>query len=103
MSARKRRIAFSALAQDDFERILAYTHREWGLFEEQRMSDQLTNTIDTISRNPYIGERRSDLRPGMRSFPMSQHLIFYRPYDDHVEIIRIAHSRMDISRLQFEE
>jgi toxin ParE1/3/4 len=103
MPARKLRVAFAALAQDDFERILAYTYREWGSSEEQRMSDQLSNTIDTISGNPYIGERRSDLRPGIRCFPSGQHLILYRPYDDHIEIIRIAHSRMDISSLQFDE
>src|SRR6478752_8311191 len=100
MSPRKLRVAFAMLAQADFERIVAYTRREWGSSEEQRMSDQLSNTIDTISRNPHIGERRSDLRLGIRCFPTGQHLIFYRPYDDHIEIIRIAHSRMDISRLK---
>ena len=63
MSPRKLRVTLSALAQGEFERILAYTYKEYGSSEEKRMSDQLSNTIDTISRNPILanGDQIYDL------------------------------------------
>jgi toxin ParE1/3/4 len=43
-----------------------------------------------------MGRSRDDLRPGLRSFPVGQHVIIYTIEDEDVEILRVFHGRQDI-------
>ena len=36
-----------------------------------------------------------ELRPGLRSFPHGDYLIFYRPLRDGVSIVRVLHGSRD--------
>ena len=38
-----------------------------------------------------------------RSFPLGNHLIFYRPIDDGIELVRVLHGARDISPEYFGE
>jgi plasmid stabilization system protein ParE len=38
------------------------------------------------------------MRPGLRSFPVRQHIIFYRVGPQTVSVLRVLHSRMDTAR-----
>ena len=49
-----------------------------------------------LSRNPWIGRSRDDLRPGLRSFPVLQYVIIYRIEDEDVVILHEFHGRRDI-------
>src|SRR2546428_3625134 len=35
-----------------------------------------------FAENPYLGRRRDDLRPGYRSFPVSDYVVIYRVADE---------------------
>ncbi len=56
----------------------------------------LTERLYLLSQNPHIGRRRDDLRPGLRSFPIRQHVIFYRLEGDDVVILHVLHGARDI-------
>lgn len=45
---------------------------------------------------PGIGRRRDDLAPGLRSISYANYLIFYRPIDDGIEIVRVLHGSRDL-------
>ena len=54
-------------------------------------------TFDMLAETPFAGRERSELRKGLRSFPVGNYLIFYVPTADGVEVVRVMHGRQDIS------
>ncbi len=53
----------------------------------------------TLADNPYIGRARPELAPGLRSFPVGNYIVFYRPIEDGVEVVRVVHGSRDIEAL----
>lgn len=52
-----------------------------------------------LARNPKAGRERPDLAPRLRSFPVARYVLFYRPIDDGVEIVRVLHGSRDIDSI----
>jgi toxin ParE1/3/4 len=46
-----------------------------------------------------MGRSRSDLGANLRSFPVKKFVIFYRPVDDTVEIVRILYGGRDFESI----
>ena len=47
-----------------------------------------------------MGRRRDDdLRPGLRSFPVGEYVIVYRPSGEDVLILHIVHGSRDIQAI----
>jgi len=44
---------------------------------------------------PFAGQSRIDLALNLRFFPAGTYLIFYRPIEDGVEIVRVIHGSRD--------
>jgi len=42
---------------------------------------------------------REDLAPSLRSFPVGNYLIFYRPITDGVEVVRMLHGARELRRI----
>jgi toxin ParE1/3/4 len=61
--------------------------------------DELLERCQLLADNPLIGRARPELRPGLRSFPHGDYLIFYRPAADGVTIVRVLHGARDARRL----
>ena len=53
----------------------------------------------TLADNPRIGRSRQELASELRSFPLQDYTIFYRPVDEGVEIVRVLHGNRDIESL----
>ena len=71
----------------------------------ERFLTAVERTFDTLARSPHIGAARTFANPllqGVRMFPVTgfrNHLVFYRPVDTAVEIIRVLHAARDIEGL----
>lgn len=52
-----------------------------------------------LAEFPEMGRERTELSPSMRSFPVSRYIIFYRPGELGVAIVRILHGARDIEGL----
>ncbi len=52
-----------------------------------------------LAQTPALGRDRSDLHPRVRSFPVGNYVIFYRPIADGVEVIRVLHAARDVERI----
>jgi toxin ParE1/3/4 len=48
---------------------------------------------------PLIGRQREELSPRLRSFPVSRYIIFYRPMENGIEIVRVLHGARDFPPL----
>jgi toxin ParE1/3/4 len=63
-------------------------------------ADALLRSFDAalrmLSDHPHAGQRRTELRPRLRSFPAGNYLIFYRPLRGGVELVRVLHGTRDV-------
>jgi len=57
---------------------------------------KIFDAINEIVGMPFIGRSREELLPNIRSFVVMQYVIFYRPLNDIVEIVRVLHGARDI-------
>ncbi|MDF5714977.1 MAG: type II toxin-antitoxin system RelE/ParE family toxin [Rhizonema sp. NSF051] len=58
----------------------------------QKIESKLKMLVET----PGMGRKRDELVPNLRSFPVGNYLIFYRPVNQGIEVIRVLHGARDI-------
>ena len=64
-----------------------------------RLFDTLRESFPKLAKFPQLGRERSELAPFLRTFPVKNYLIFYRPIDEGIEIVRILHGSQDIETI----
>ena len=95
-------------AQADIAEIGCY-YAERDRDVENRFYLAVEQTIQTLTRSPYLGERcrfRNSTLEGMRVwqvFGFSNYLIFYRPQGDTLHVLRIFHGARDYNTMFNEE
>ncbi|HWE92814.1 MAG TPA: type II toxin-antitoxin system RelE/ParE family toxin [Tepidisphaeraceae bacterium] len=66
-------------------------------------ADELLRTFDAklrfLSDFPRAGQARPELRPRLRSFPVGNYLLLYRPLRGGVELLRVVHGARDLRRV----
>jgi toxin ParE1/3/4 len=60
------------------------------------MLDLIEERCAMLARYPEAGRTREELLPGIRSFPASSYVIFYRVAGDEVQILRVLHGSRDV-------
>jgi toxin ParE1/3/4 len=84
-------------ADSDLDEIWYYVASESGSADRaDRFVASLTERFYLLSKNPYIGRSRDDLRPGLRSFAVYQYVIIYSIEDEDVVILHVFHGNRDI-------
>ena len=68
-----------------------------------RRIDRFDATLRGIASAPNMGRKVEELAPNLRSFPIGSYLIFYRPIEDGIQLIRILHGARDITPEYFVE
>ena len=65
-----------------------------------RVVEGINERFWLLARYPYIGRRRGDLGPGVRSFAAGDYVILHRIVeDDVVLILHVVHGSRDIAAL----
>jgi toxin ParE1/3/4 len=59
----------------------------------------INQKLDTLAQFPSMGRRRDELLPSLRSFPVDDYLIFYRPIAEGIEVVRIVSGYRDLETL----
>ena len=52
-----------------------------------------------LAAMPELGRRRKELASRLRSFPVGRYIIFYRPLENGIEIVRVLHGARDLPPL----
>ena len=92
------RVVRTEQAQADLEEILDYLD-EHSPDAADRFADMFKEKTEAVARMPEMGRAREELAPGLRSLNAGNYLIFYRPADDGIQVIRIAHGSRDLPSL----
>jgi toxin ParE1/3/4 len=65
-------------------------------------ADELLRTFDAklelLSEYPKAGPARPELRRGIRSFPVGDYLLFYRPIHGGIELLRVLHGARNLRK-----
>lgn len=95
------RVRKTVLAENDLDEIWFHI-----ALDNSEAADALLDTIDkqstSLVRNPRLGRARPELLEELRSFPVGNYVLFYRPMDDGIEIVRVLHGARDLPN-QFSE
>jgi toxin ParE1/3/4 len=84
------------LAAQDYRSILDY------LLERSepaaiRFNEEVELVCRLLVRQPRMGRARDDLLAGLRSIVVGHYVVFFRPGDDEVQILRIIHGARNIT------
>ncbi len=85
-------------ARDDLEAIWEYVAQD-NVEAANRIVEEIVGKFATLRDHPYIGREQDHLLINLRRFAVRNYLIFYQPFDDKVDIIRILHGSRDIDRV----
>ena len=64
-----------------------------------RLSAAIDDKLDLLTRFPYMGESCDEYAPQLRQFPVGNFILFYRPVEKGIELIRAFHGARDIPPL----
>jgi plasmid stabilization system protein ParE len=94
-------VIWSPLSENDFENILDYLDKNWGIKVASNFIDLVENLIDQISINP----RQFPIcykRKKVRKCVLTKHnILYYRDGKLNIEILRIYDTRQDPTTLTF--
>ena len=93
-----RRVQKSARAEIDIRGIGRWIARD-SLTAALKWGDDLDRKLRVIADLPGIGTDRSDLRPGLRSYPFGNYLIFFKAIRGGIVVVRVLHGARDYRRL----
>jgi toxin ParE1/3/4 len=85
-------------AQRDLEGVFDYTVAHWGLSQAMRYTDIVAAACAELAEAPQQAQGCAHIRAGYRRRTVEQHVIYFRPTNYGIAIIRILHQRMDAAR-----
>ncbi|MBN4083150.1 type II toxin-antitoxin system RelE/ParE family toxin [bacterium AH-315-B06] len=85
----------SALAHDDLDDIWLYIARD-DLGAADRLLDSIVQQLRLLAENPRMGRERRDIGPSLRSHSVGRYLLFHRPINGGIEVVRILHGARNI-------
>jgi toxin ParE1/3/4 len=81
-----------------FDLLAIYIADKGGEARAERYLRAINDRVSYLAQHPMLGLARSEIEEGTRSFPCDQHVIFYLPLEDGVELVRVIHAAMDLER-----
>ena len=92
------RLFFSPASRRDLLQILDYIAQD-NPQAATRFVDQIEQKCHSLAESPDMGFPRNELLPQLRVWPVGNYLVFYRPADDGIEVVRVVHGARDIPKL----
>lgn len=88
----------SNLAADDFAAIYEYTLLNFGARQADAYTDDLENALRILADAPLMGHECPEIADEVRRHDHQRHVIFYRPREHDIFVIRILHQQMEPMR-----
>jgi toxin ParE1/3/4 len=86
-------------AVEDLSKIWDYTFEVWSENQADKYYNELISNCQEIEENPDLGKVYEGISKQLIGIKANRHIIFYRTVNEnHVEITRILHERMDLKK-----
>jgi toxin ParE1/3/4 len=93
-----REVRIAGTAASDLRRLWSYVAQS-----DREAATQLVKEIvrrfALLRDNPFMGRQQDHLLLNLRSFPVRGYLVFYQPFEEHVDILRVLHGSRDVERI----
>lgn len=90
-------VIVSPQVETELDEIWLYIASESSSIEiADRVIDSITERFLALSKHPYLGRKRDDLRLGLRSVAVGSYVVIYRIAGNDVQILHVLHGRRDI-------
>ena len=91
----------SLLSDSDLDDIWYYVACQSGSMDiADRLIGSISDRFFRLASHPHLGRARDeDLRPGLRTFPVGEYVIFYRLEGEDVVILRVLRGSRNIAAL----
>jgi len=83
-------------ADRDIDSLFDRTELSFGFDQAVSYLTDIDAVFQLLVKNPHIGRERNEIKFGLRSFPISAHVIFYRILDNHIRIVRVLDGGRDL-------
>jgi toxin ParE1/3/4 len=90
------RIIRAKAARADAAEIWAYIAQD-NLSAADHLSESFDDLFEKLADLPYMGRKAEELAPSLYCISHGSFLIFYRPFQDGVQIVRILHGAREIT------
>ena len=87
------------LAKADLKGIWKEIARRRDTATASRMTGKILDLCRSHAQFPETGQARDELALGLRSFPVVPYVVFFRPFRDSIEVLRVLHGRRDVHRI----
>ena len=91
-------IKVAATAKEDLREIWSYV-AESNPEAATKLIKEITRRFTILCDNPLMGREQDELLIALRSFPVKRYIIFYRPFENGIEILRVLHGARDIESM----
>lgn len=92
------KIKVSREARADLKGIFEYTQQTWGRAQADKYIGLIENACHFLARHSSAGKSQNQLVSSLRRYPAGKHCIFYRNKENTIEVVRVLHQAMDVSR-----
>jgi toxin ParE1/3/4 len=92
------KIKVSREARADLKGIFEYTQQTWGRAQADKYLGMIERACYFLAKHPTSGRACDEFVPGLKCYPAGKHYIFYRNREDTIEVVRVLHQAMDVSR-----
>lgn len=106
--ARAWTVRLTATAETDFQKIVQWTHDEFGEAQSLVYAETLSMALQALYEGPSVigAKPRDDILRGLFSLHVARqgrkgrHFVMFRaiPGDDAIEVLRLLHDLMDLPR-----
>lgn len=91
-------IKVAAAAAEDLKEIWSYV-AENNPEAANSLLKEITRRFSILRDHPHMGREQDKLLVNLRSFAIKNYIIFYRPFEGGVEILRVLHGSRDIGSI----
>lgn len=86
-------------AQTDIEAIWDYTAEKWGVDQAEIYLLSIQKTLEGLADGSTISQSSDHIRKNYRKTIVGSHTVFFKEKNAEIEIVRILHYRMSLTRL----
>ncbi|MEB3151777.1 MAG: type II toxin-antitoxin system RelE/ParE family toxin [Sphaerospermopsis sp.] len=90
---------FTVPASRDIETIIDYIAENSSFDAAESLLNKINSKCERLAKFPSMGRRRDELAANVHSFPVNDYLIFYRPIEEGIEILRVVSGYRDLEGL----
>jgi toxin ParE1/3/4 len=92
------KILIKPKAREGLKNIYLYSTEKFGNKKAKGYINNLDKAFYKIANNPILGNDYNILRPKIRAYTVTSHLIFYKISKESIIIIRVLHKAMDYQK-----